>query len=235
MLRRAGLLLFGVLLGLCAAEGLARLYLAVVPPPADAPHVAHRDAGYLLAPDPPEHHAQEPDDHVNALGFRDREHARAKPPRTLRIAGIGDSFVYGSTSRLADHFLLVAASRLEERIRRGEGTAAGLREGGPSASTAVEMVLLGLGGYSPDNYVGVLRGIALPLQPDLVILNFYVGNDVTGLPLRGRVWHGRLYYTGSSYAWLDLLRRSRLFVLAERVVRGGSRARLVEFWLRRRG
>ena len=78
------------------------------------------------------------------------------------------------------------------------------------------MFLMGLGGYSPENYLGVLRSSALPLQPDLVLLCFFVGNDVTGIPTRSAVLHGELYGISSANSWLNFLRKSRLFVLAER-------------------
>jgi len=42
-----------------------------------------------------------------------------------------------------------------------------------------------------------------------------VGNDVTGIPVRGRIIRGQKYYTGSPRPWLHLLRRSRLWQLAE--------------------
>lgn len=230
MLRRLIAGCLGVLVGLLLAEGALRLYLALVPPPPDATYRADEAAGYLLVPDPPAHADLAPDDHVNALGFRDREHEIAKPPGTLRIAGIGDSFVYGSTPELEDHFLRVAAKRLASSATASDPSRieAGHRDGD---SLRVEMILMGLGGYSPEQYPGVLRGHALPLAPDLVILNLYVGNDVTGIPLRGEVWRGRLYHTGSAYPWLNALRRARIFVLAERVARTGLRERLVEIWL----
>jgi hypothetical protein len=221
MLRRVATLLAGIVVGLLLAEGLLRVYLAAVPPPRDAPFVADDAAGYRLRPDSPEQCAAHPDDCVNSLGFRDHEHPRQKPSGTYRIVGIGDSFVYGSTARLADHFLEVAAAQLQAQCPTS-ATAESLR---------VEMVLMGVGGYSPVNEVGVLRAHALPLDPDLVILNFYVGNDVTAIPLRAEVWRGQLYYTGSIYPLLNLLRRSALFTLAEHVFLVRVRAGLLRLWL----
>jgi hypothetical protein len=77
---------------------------------------------------------------------------------------------------------------------------------------------MGLGGYSPENKIGALRAAALPMSPDLVVLCFYVGNDVTGVGLRAEVLGGQLYFLDSSNRLHSLLRRSRLFVLVEKVI-----------------
>ena len=77
------------------------------------------------------------------------------------------------------------------------------------------MILIGLGGYGPDNEVGALQSVGLPLDPDLAILNFFVGNDVIGLAMPARVYRGRLYFVGSLDPWVNLLRKSRIMLLAE--------------------
>ncbi|MCK4306488.1 MAG: hypothetical protein KAY24_19760 [Candidatus Eisenbacteria sp.] len=104
---------------------------------------------------------------------------------------------------IEDNFLRVAEAKMTEH---------------PAGSaTEVEMVLMGLGGYSTENELGLLRSLGLSLDPDLVILNFFVGNDVTGIPIRGKVFRGRLYYEGSANPWVHLMRRSWLFLLVEKV------------------
>jgi hypothetical protein len=189
---------------LAAGEGLLRIFQAVVPAPADSPYIPDPNAGFRLRPDLPSASLRHEDERVNNLGFRDREHSVEKPQGTCRILGIGDSFVYGDV-RLKDNFLRVTESELAGR----------LSERWPS----VEMVMMGLGGYSPENALGVLRSGALDLSPDLVTLNFFVGNDITGIPTKGRVYRGRLYYIGSSQPVLNVLRKLRIFQLSESAIR----------------
>ncbi len=202
--RRLLALLIVVTVTLAAAEGLVRLFHAAVPTPADSPYIPDPNAGFRLRPDLPSASLRHEDERVNNLGFRDREHSIEKPPGTCRILGIGDSFVYGDV-RLKDNFLRVTESELADR----------LTERWPS----VEMVMMGLGGYSPENALGLLRSGALDLSPDVVTLNFFVGNDVTGIPTRGRVYRGRLYYVGSSQPVLNVLRKLRIFQLSEKAIR----------------
>lgn len=75
---------------------------------------------------------------------------------------------------------------------------------------------MGLGGYGPQQYLGTLRTVGLAAAPDLVLLCFYIGNDVTGIPTRHEVRHGELYSTSSSDPRLNLLRRSHLFAWLEK-------------------
>lgn len=221
VLRNVGVSLAAIAFALLLGEGLVRLYTELKPPPPGSVYVADGDAGYVLRPDPPDVLARDPDNFTNSLGFRDHEHALVTPPNTIRIVGIGDSFVYGSVARLDQHFLKVAEREVECHLTEGEPD--------------VEMVLMGLGGYSPVNELGVLRSRALPLKPDLVVLNFYVGNDVSEIPLRCEVWCGDLHFTGSQYPWLNLLRRSRVFVIADEAFRGRIRESVVRLWLRLTG
>jgi hypothetical protein len=217
LVRSGAILLLGTIVGLVLAEGLVRLYFAVAPSPRGAAYIRDKHAGYRLRPDPPAVFLKDPDNYTNSLGFRDREHPRAKPPGTYRIVGIGDSFVLANISHLSDHFLKVAEREIGRRA---------------SDSTAVEMILMGVGGYSPENEVGVLRSVALPLAPDLVVLNFFVGNDVTGIRLRGKVLAGRWYPASSPYGWLNVLRKSDLFLLAERLLLPPFRGFLLRLYLR---
>ncbi len=202
--RRLLALFIVVTVTLAAGEGLVRLFHAVVPTPANSPYIPDPDAGFRLRPDLPSASLRHEDERVNSLGFRDREHSIEKPTGTCRILGIGDSFVYGDV-RLKDNFLRVTESELADR----------LSERRPS----VEMVMMGLGGYSSENALGLLRSGVLDLSPDIVILSFFVGNDVTGIPTRGRVYGGKLYYVGSSQPVLNVLRKLRLFQLSESAVR----------------
>ena len=202
--RRLLALFIVVTVTLVAAEGLVRLFHAVAPTPADSPYIPDPDAGFRLRPDLPSASLRHEDERVNSLGFRDREHSIEKPPGTCRILGIGDSFVYGDV-RLKDNFLRVTESELAGRVS--------------GQWPSVEMVMMGLGGYSPENALGVLRSGALDLSPDVVTLNFFVGNDVTGIPTKGRVYRGKLYYIGSSQPVLNVLRKLRLFQLSEKAIR----------------
>lgn len=202
--RRLLALLIVVAVTLAAAEGLVRIFHAAAPTPADSPYIPDADAGFRLRPDLPSASLRHEDERVNSLGFRDHEHSIEKPPGTCRILGIGDSFVYGDV-RLKNNFLRITESELAGR----------LSERWPS----VEMVMMGIGGYSPENALGVLRSGALDLSPDLVTLNFFVGNDVTGIPTRSRVYRGRRYYVGSSQPALNVLRKLRIFQLSEKAIR----------------
>jgi hypothetical protein len=197
--------LLGLLLGMVLAEGVTRIYLEVLGAPSDASYVSDPGAGYKLRPQSASEDTT--DYHVNSLGYRDREHPAQAAPGVRRVVGIGDSFVFGEV-RLRDNFLRVAEGTLNERADSSGGRVPGRER--------VEMFLMGLGGYSPENYVGVLRATGLPVRPDLVLLCFFIGNDVTGIPTRSRVMHGELYAVGSANRWLNLLRKSRLFVYAER-------------------
>jgi hypothetical protein len=200
--RKAALVAGGAVVMMAILEGLFRLWLAHAPTPDNSQYLSDAHCGYRLRPDPELVRRTNPDNAINSFGFRDREHPVDKPPHVRRVLGIGDSFVYGAV-RPSENFLSVAERALN-------------RTRAPDSSQA-EMILMGIGGYSPENYLGVLESIGLELQPDAVVLCFYVGNDITGIPLRGRVFAGQLYFTGALWRWHDLLRRSWAYLALERI------------------
>lgn len=122
---------------------------------------------------------------LNSQGFRDREFRREKPPGVRRILLIGDSFVYG----VGVEEELAIPNRLETQLNR-------------SGQHRYEVFNLGIPGANPTGYADVARRFA-SYSPDLVLLGFYVDNDVS----LGR--HGPVG-----------IRRSGLWRLFERVSNG---------------
>ncbi len=95
----------------------------------------------------------------NRQGYRDRDHAPAKPPGTYRVVVLGDSIAAGyRIRRAADAF----PARLERSLR-----AAGL---------PVEVLNFGVTGYNTEQEVETLRSRALAFAPDLVLVA-YCHND----------------------------------------------------------
>jgi len=95
---------------------------------------------------------------INGDGFRGEE--LSPHGQGVRVAVYGDSFVQGAFSDLPD----TVAERLEHHLAEG-------------IARPVEVINAGVAGYGPDQ---VLRKLAdeLPrLQPDLVVVALYAGND----------------------------------------------------------
>jgi hypothetical protein len=95
---------------------------------------------------------------INGRGFRGAE---LQPRKTgSRVIVYGDSFVEARATALPDTFPV----RLEAELR--------LRRGGP-----VEVVNAGVSGYGPDQVLARLDGDLAALEPDLLVLALYAGND----------------------------------------------------------
>jgi len=97
----------------------------------------------------------------NREGFRDRDHALAKPAGTLRIAVLGDSMSEALAVDRKDAFWSV----LEDRLAACRG--------GP-----VEVLNFSVSGYGTAQELLTLRRNALKYSPDIVLLAFFTGNDV---------------------------------------------------------
>jgi len=94
--------------------------------------------------------------HINSFGLRSPEVAVPKPPGTIRILLLGDSFTFGMGVRDEQTF----ARRLEERLQ------------GAFGSAPVEVVSAGVISYCPLLEYLQYRHHLHVLEADLVVLNF---------------------------------------------------------------
>jgi len=175
------LLGFGVCVGLLIAEGCVRLFFPH--PSYGAPKGLYRlnkDRDYELAPNfkgifrSPEFYS-----HIitNSHGLRDREY-ESKTEDVFRIMIIGDSFTFGHGCELEDSFTKILESNLNESSYKDY--------------KYVEVVNAGVGGYGVDHYYLHLKEMFGIYKPDLVVLSFFIGNDIgPRLGLR-TVWDGYL-------------------------------------------
>jgi lysophospholipase L1-like esterase len=208
MRKKILLALGGVFFAFLIGEVAARIILPLLPDPSGTPFIGDNACMYRLRPSEPDRYPEDHDNYINEFGFRDHTYPLNKPAVSFRVLGLGDSFVYGAVP-IQDNFLRVA-----ERALNSE------------ADIRTDILLMGVPGWSTENELGVLEDFGLGLGPDLVLVNFFVGNDVTGLPVRGRVIRGNVYPTTSPLPVRNLLRKSQLFVMFESLVLRGLMRKL---------
>lgn len=128
----------------------------------------------------------------NDLGYNDEAFDQERRPDSLRIAMVGDSFVVSYVPR---PYGLVAST---ERFLRES-----LDKDGE-----LDVYNFGIVASSPSEYVEILRRDALRFDPDIVVVGFYIGNDVKeGYPIispLNKHWYS-LYK--STRDWLDSRRK----------------------------
>jgi len=101
---------------------------------------------------------------ISGKGLRDREHATAKPPGTLRIAVLGDSYVEALQVPPEENFHTV----MEREI------AACLAPAGMKA----EAINFGVSGYGTAQELLMLRHRVWDYAPDVVVLAITTANDI---------------------------------------------------------
>lgn len=101
---------------------------------------------------------------INHYGWRDNEWSLERSQNTYRIAVLGDSFVESFQVERQYSFLVL----VEDRLRRESGIEVELMNFGRSGYTQAEEFLV------LTNYVG-------EFSPDMVILFFFPGNDITDI------------------------------------------------------
>ncbi|HEV2862095.1 MAG TPA: SGNH/GDSL hydrolase family protein [Pyrinomonadaceae bacterium] len=100
---------------------------------------------------------------VNSDGLRDREHAKQKPPNTLRVAVLGDSYSEAAQVEREEAFWAVMEGRLS---------------GCPALSgRAVEVINFGVSGYGTAQELITLRERVWDYSPDVVLLAVTTNND----------------------------------------------------------
>jgi hypothetical protein len=97
----------------------------------------------------------------NSAGWRDVERSTKKAPRTFRILGLGDSYLYGTGVRYEDIVLTKLGAFLEDDI----------------PGVPIETINTGVPGMNTVGQRALLRDRGMRYDPDLIIL-FYVLNDV---------------------------------------------------------
>lgn len=102
---------------------------------------------------------------INSEGFRDREHSKTKPENTFRIAVLGDSFVAAQEVPLEQTFL----NGMERKLSKDKAF----------SGKKVEVINFGVRGYGTAQELSTLREKVWQYAPDLVLLAFFTGNDVT--------------------------------------------------------
>jgi lysophospholipase L1-like esterase len=118
---------------------------------------------------------------VNSLGFRGPEVSVEKPEGTIRIALLGDSVAFGWTVSDEGTHSARIERMLNERVGPGDAR--------------YEVLNFGVGGYSTRDEVAMLAAKALPLDPDLVVID-YVPNDPESEPVQPlhQVFHETLWW-----------------------------------------
>jgi hypothetical protein len=162
--RFARLLLFfgGILVALLIAEVALRVsgftYFNA--------YIVDRDVGYSLRPGAEGWWKKEGRTYVkiNSQGFRDREHDVAKPPDTLRIAVLGDSYAEAFQVPPEKAFWSVMEQKLNECPQAGR--------------SKVELLNFGVSGFSTARELILLQKRVWQYSPDVIVLLVTTGNDV---------------------------------------------------------
>ncbi len=101
---------------------------------------------------------------INSDGLRDREHTKVKPPETLRIAVVGDSYAEAFQVPQEKAFWWVMGQRLQ-----------GCQ---PLQGRRVEVINFGVSGYGTAQELITLREKVWAYSPDIVLLAVTTNNDV---------------------------------------------------------
>jgi hypothetical protein len=130
------------------------------------PYVADREVGYALRPNAEGWWRKERETYVkiNSRGWRDREHAFSKPPGTIRIAVLGDSFAEAFQVPIEQAFWTIMEHRLASCA-----SGVGLK---------IEALNFGVSGFSTARELILLRQRVWQYQPDIVLLLVTTRNDV---------------------------------------------------------
>lgn len=97
---------------------------------------------------------------TNSQGFRDRERVLARTGTAPRVLALGDSFTWGAGVSYDEVFV----TRLERALQQ--------------VAPGAEIVNLGVPAWGPHEERHLLETYGIRFGPDLVVLNFFVGNDI---------------------------------------------------------
>ncbi len=116
----------------------------------------------------------------NSAGYHDRERIQAKPPGTVRIAVLGDSYV--------------EALQVEQKQTITAVMERALNECGAFGDSTVEVLNFGVTGYGTAQEYLMLEEQVWAYEPDIVVVCFLTGNDFRNNCAALRRDPGRPYY-----------------------------------------
>ena len=116
-------------------------------------YMADRDTGYRMRPGITFDKVT-----VNAFGFNDKDHNPKKDKNTVRLAVIGDSFVFGVVERRLNFTALI-----QERADR--------------SGKKIEVLNMGIPAAGPRQYLGLINKDASQMEADIACVVFFIGND----------------------------------------------------------
>ncbi len=100
---------------------------------------------------------------LNSKGFRGAEYTQAKPANTYRILSLGDSFTFGIVPVQYNY-----NSRIERQLNRK------LADQGKQ----FQLINMGIPGIGPRDYLALLTNEGTQLNPDMVVVSLFIGNDL---------------------------------------------------------
>ncbi|MGB2752738.1 MAG: SGNH/GDSL hydrolase family protein [Pyrinomonadaceae bacterium] len=156
-------LVIGLLFGLLLVE----IALRVAGYSSPEFYAADESRGYALIPGMKGMYSKEGRSFVviNGDGFRDVEHSIEKPPGTIRIAVIGDSYVEAFQVEQSESF----TNFVRDEITKCGG----------AGGKQVEMLNFGVSGYSTAQELITIREKVWKYSPDIVMLVMTTNNDIT--------------------------------------------------------
>ncbi len=130
------------------------------------PYIVDKDVGFFLRPRAEGWWHGEGVTYIKISqdGLRDREHTKEKPPGTLRIAVLGDSFTEAFDVEMQEAWWAV----MEQRLQGCEAL----------AGHRVEVINFGVAGFSTARELVTLRTRVWQYSPDIVVLNLTTINDI---------------------------------------------------------
>lgn len=113
---------------------------------------------------------------TNGLGLRAKREYGRPGPATFRLLVLGDSFTMGVRVEQDETYGQVLARRLTNGERSPTQSPA---QPPAPIDKDYEVINAGVPGYNTQQALTYLRESGLALDPDLVVLGFYIGNDIT--------------------------------------------------------
>ena len=102
------------------------------------------------------------DSNLNSHGFKGAEYTQAKPANIYRILSLGDSFAFGVVPVQYNY-----NSRIERQLNRK------LADQGKQ----LQLINMGIPSIGPRDYLALLTNEGVQLNPDMVMISFFIGND----------------------------------------------------------